>query len=328
MPYDSACLGAGLPNASDGWREEEKVLCASASVSDALGGPQSTGRLPTLQGMLPLLNQRGEGETFVPELYTAYLGMRARQRTLEIIANNVANASTTGFKGDRVLYSAVEAEEQEKVRSESERTVEPTDVGGQSGAGELPRNSSPAAAKQVLGVMAAGITNFTAGTIRQTGRSLDVALSGDGFFVVATPRGERYTRAGSFTLDGSGQLVTQSGDIVVGQSGPITVPPGEVAIGEDGTFSVGGQAVGRIKVARFADPRAALIKEGGSLFAPVENIRPVDDTGTRVVSGSLETSNINTLEEVAAMIQNNREFDSLHRIMTLKLRGEDDIGRI
>src|SRR4029077_18222581 len=98
-----------------------------------------------------------------------------------------------------------------------------------------------------VGVVTAQATDFSTGSIRETSRSLDVSLDGDGFLVVQTARGERYTRQGSFTLDNSGQLVTQGGDLVVGDGGPITIPPGEVSIGDDGTVTSDGKVAGRLK---------------------------------------------------------------------------------
>jgi flagellar basal body rod protein FlgG len=173
-------------------------------------------------------------------------------------------------------------------------------------------------------VATAGATDFTPGGINQTGRSLDVALAGDGFLTVQTARGERYTRNGSLSLDSSGQLITGAGDLVVGTAGPITVPPGEVSIGEDGTLSVNGRSIDRLKVVRFDDPHSALLKEGGSLFASTGTQPPAEAVDTRVMQGSLESSNVNTVTEMVAMLQQQREFDSLQRSVTMTI---NDLGR-
>jgi flagellar basal-body rod protein FlgF len=145
--------------------------------------------------------------------------------------------------------------------------------------------------------------------LRQTGAPLDLALEGDGFFVVQTARGERYTRAGSFALNADGQLVTQ---------------PGEIGVGEDGTVSVSGRAVERLRIVRFNSPSAALTKEGDSLFAANGSERPTEANNARVLQGSLESSNVNPLAELSAMIENSREFDSLQRSVTLLM---NDLGR-
>src|SRR4051812_15580101 len=134
-------------------------------------------------------------------LYTSFLGMRARQRTLDALSDNIANGSTTGFKSDKPFYRSLEAADMKDAAARDRRG---------------------------MGVLTGGQTSYQTGPIHETGRSLDVAIDGDAFFSVRTPRGERYTRAGSFTIDATGQLVTQSGDLVLGERGAINLPAGEV----------------------------------------------------------------------------------------------------
>lgn len=273
------------------------------------------------------------------ESYVIYQGMRARQRALDVIANNIANASTTGFKADRLLYRSFEAAQQE-----AEQTAQPAGTVNtpaspiSPAAPQTPNQPANAAAtpdnktastennfrKGEMNIVTSGATDFSQGSIRPTGRSLDVALNGDGFIAVQTPRGERYTRAGSFTLDRSGQLVTQNGDLVLGQGGPITIPAGEVNFGADGTISVGGSRVDQLKVVRFNNPHAGLVKEGSSLFAAVNGTRPLADNKTSVEGGSLEMSNVNNIAEMAAMMQNGREFESLQRSISVMM---NELGR-
>lgn len=268
------------------------------------------------------------------EIYLVYQGMRARQRALDVTANNIANASTTGFKAERMLYRSVEAaqlEAQQGARQLASGSANSS--AAQFAANQLSNgaaqsvNTRTALESQLMkeiNVMTGGATDFSAGSLHSTGRSLDAALIGDGFFAVQTPRGERYTRAGSFTLDASGQLVTQSGDLVIGQSGGITVPPGEVSIGSDGTISVNNRTVDQLKIVRFPEPKVMLLKEGSALFAANEGVRPREDNQSRVAQGSLELSNVNTLAEMAAMIQNGREFESLQRSISMMM---NDLGR-
>jgi flagellar basal-body rod protein FlgF len=234
-------------------------------------------------------------------LYTSFLGMRSRQRTLDTQANNIANASTTGFKAERLIYNAVEAEAKGTNIAGSDRQL------------------------LVAGVGTSSSTDFSAGALRETGRSLDVAIDGDAFLQIQTPRGPRYTRAGNLTLDQSGQLVTHNGHLVVGESGAITIPQGgEISIGEDGTISAGGQNVDRLKLVRFDNPANALTKEGESLFIANPNQKPLEATNSRVVQGALEGSNINSISEMVAMMQNTREFDSLQRSVSVLM---NDLGR-
>ncbi|HEX4949844.1 MAG TPA: flagellar basal-body rod protein FlgF, partial [Blastocatellia bacterium] len=264
-------------------------------------------------------------------LYSAFLGMRARQRTLEAIANNIANAATSGFKAERLFHHSIERAEAALLRS---RPVIRSNAEGQT-IEETPVNPSADVAasadandslSRVFGIMSGGATDFATGVMRETGRPLDVALDGDGFLVVQTPRGERYTRAGALTLDAAGQLVTQRGELIVGENGPITIRQGkgDLSIGVDGSISVDGKPVGKMKVVRFENPRAALQKEGDSLFATKDNAQPQSTSNTRVVQGVLELSNVNAVTEMATMLHNSREFDSLQRSITLMM---NDIGR-
>lgn len=253
-------------------------------------------------------------------LYTAYLGMRARQRALDANANNIANTSTAGYKGERTTYASVEA-----AAAEGSQPAEATSATSA---------TSPAVSQgpRALGVLAGNSTDFSVGPLRETGRPLDAAIEGEGFFVVQTPRGTRYARAGNFTLDSSGQLVTPAGDLVVGETGPITVPAGNVAIGQDGTVSVNGQTIDKLKLVRFDNPASALLKEGGSLFAPTGAAQPLAAERARVVQGALEASNVNGVTELVSMMQNGREFDSLQRAITLTRelgrRVASEIGKI
>lgn len=224
--------------------------------------------------------------------------MRARQRTLETQANNIANASTTGFKAERLLYSAIEA--------------------AKKGAG--------AEENQAAGVQTTAITDFSAGSIRQTGRTLDVAIEGDAFLQIQTAQGARYTRAGNLSLNASGQLVTHSGDLVVGGNGAITIPPGggELSIGQDGSLAVGNQTFDKLKLVRFENPATALVKEGNALFLATGTEQPAANVNSKVVQGALESSNINPISEMVAMINNNREFESLQKSVSLLM---NDLGR-
>lgn len=260
-------------------------------------------------------------------LYTAYLGMRARQRALDVTANNIANVSTTAFKADRLLYRAVEAEivpESEPLGAEAADNASTSSAVLSDNGGQAERAATLALHARRVGVVTATATDFSAGPIRQTGRALDIALEGDGFLVVATARGERYTRAGSLTLNSAGQLVTHEGDLVVGDAGPLTLPPGDIAISGDGVISVRGNVVGRLKLVRFENAGRALVKEGHSLFAATGAEQPKEAVGTLVRSGALEMSNVNPVSELVTMIQQGREFESMQRCVTLMM---NELGR-
>jgi flagellar basal-body rod protein FlgF len=268
-------------------------------------------------------------------LYTAYLGMRARMRTLDVIAGNLANSATTGFKVDRLYYRSVEAAEYAPdylAGLQADLSATPQiSAGDPQGTPAAERTSQGPGPSRALGVLTGGMMDFTTGSMRQTEQPLDVAMAGDGFLVVQTPRGERYTRNGALTIDAAGQLVTQQGDLVVGLEGPITIQPGEVSIGQDGRIASGGQPMGQLKIVRFQDPRTALLKEGHSLFVAASGEQPVAAPQTIVNQGVLESSNVNTVAEMAAMMQNNREFESLQRSISLMMslrKVTSDIGKI
>ena len=230
-------------------------------------------------------------------LYTAFLGMRSRQKTLEAQANNIANASTTGFKAERLIYSLVEAEQ----RAENGRQ------------------------NLVAGVSTSTGTDFSPGSIRETGRSLDVSIEGDAFLQIQTPRGVRFTRAGNLTVDSAGQLVTKNGDLVVGQKGPITIPKDSaLSIGEDGSLSANGESFEKLKLARFENPAAALKKEGDALFMMTGEEEPQENAKSKIVQGTLESSNINSISEMVSMMSNTREFESLQRSLSMIV---NDVGR-
>ncbi len=170
-----------------------------------------------------------------------------------------------------------------------------------------------------------GAADHSSGSIQDTGRNLDIAIEGDAFLQVQTKNGVRYTRAGNLNLDANGQLITQGGEIVTGTNGPITVPQkGTLSIGQDGSLSSDGQQFDSLKLVRFDKPTSALVKEGTSLFMLTGAEQPKGATSAKVVQGALEGSNINTISEMVAMINNNREFDSIQKSMTLMM---NDIGR-
>jgi len=223
--------------------------------------------------------------------------MRARQRTLEVQANNIANASTNGFKAEQLTYTTIDADK--KSYTDHQNTV--------------------------VGVMTSSSTDYTSGTLRETGSPLDVSIRGDAFIKIQTERGTRYTRAGSFTTDASGQLMTKNGDLVVGDKGPITLPRDTpVTIGADGTISAIGEKIDKLSITRFDKPIEALRKEGDALFIATGVEEPKDAPDSSVLQGTLESSNVSAMKEMVSMINNTREFESLQRSITLMM---NDIGR-
>jgi len=219
-------------------------------------------------------------------LYAAVSGAVAQEKALEIVANNIANVSTTGFKGARLSFKEVMS--------------------------EAARGHEQAGDKQV--VVDKVYTDFTPGTLHTTNNPLDVALIGPGFFAIETPQGERYTRAGSFTLAQDGTLVTTEGQPVVGPSGAIRLDPLKTAaIDDQGRIWSGDLQVGQLKVVDFSD-RDALVREGLGFWKAQDNTAQVVQN-VQLQSKALEQSNVNAVTGMTQLIWISRAHEMFHRAM-------------
>jgi flagellar basal-body rod protein FlgF len=215
----------------------------------------------------------------------------ALSRELDVVANNIANLTTTGYKSDGSLF--------EEYLTSGARAA-------QSG-------------KRVSYVIDRGIWHdMSQGPVERTGNSLDVAIDGDGFLVVQTARGERYTRNGSLKINAAGQLVTAAGDPVLGASGPIVLQPNdrEISISRDGTISVregnstADSVRGKLRLVNFANPQQ-LQKDGGALFAAGNGAAPQETTQASVVQGAIEKSNVHGVAEMTRMIEITRSYTQI-----------------
>jgi flagellar basal-body rod protein FlgF/flagellar basal-body rod protein FlgG len=153
------------------------------------------------------------------------------------------------------------------------------------------------------------------GNLQHTGNPLDLALDGPGFFAVQTPAGELYTRNGNFRLSAKGQLVTAAGDAVLGTAGPINVPANaQIAVGPDGTISMAGAVTGKIRLVEFAAP-GQLAAVGGQYYsATAKAATPA--LHTQIQAGMLESSNVNPVAAVVALITAQRQADMVGRAMS------------
>ena len=238
-------------------------------------------------------------------LYTAASGMNAQQTNLDNVANNLSNANTVGFRKRRVQFEDMVY--QNMVTPGAAATQQTVSAGLQIGLG------TRAAATEILN---------SQGDFQQTGNSLDLAIQGLGYFQVITPTGQiAYTRAGSFHLDSSGNIVTSDGDAL---QPSITIPADATAItiGSDGTVSVTlpnqtqSQQIGQIQLATFPNP-GGLNSVGANLLLPTSSSGDAI-TGTAggseglgtLVQGSLEQSNVNTVEEFIQMILAQRSYEA------------------
>ena len=213
-------------------------------------------------------------------IYTAVAGACAQAERIDSIANNLANLMTVGFKADRPVFAEV-------LRA------------GLDQAYVAPRGAAP---------------DLSPGPLKRTGNPLDLAVEGPGFFVVATPAGERLTRAGAFGRDGEGRLVTPAGQQVLGHDGAIHLGDGAVEVSGDGTVTAGGREVGRLRLLE-PGPEAVLIKEGRNLFAlegPDQALKPARG---KISQGFVELSNARPTESLVRLITAQRTFEVLLNAM-------------
>ncbi|MGC8594338.1 MAG: flagellar basal-body rod protein FlgF [Candidatus Kryptoniota bacterium] len=223
-------------------------------------------------------------------IYTSALGLIPLQKKLEVVANNLANLNTTAFKRDDAFVD-------ELINAKTlfrDGTIDPT-------------------AKDVLQKT---YTDYSQGPLEQTNNSLDVAISGDGFFVVETPDGVRLTRDGSFTLSSGGILTTRDGSVVMGNGGPIRIDnmqqlkSDSLVIDRDGTVKAGQRIYGQIRVVVPQD-YSQISKVGNSLYSisDLAILHDIDPQSLNLRQGFLEGSNVNPIDEMIALIELQRNFE-------------------
>lgn len=212
----------------------------------------------------------------------------ALRHELDVVANNVANINTSGFKGESLVFNEYI---NPKAKAAEADLLKPVSYVVDQGS----------------------ITNFSAGSVETTGAEFDVAIQGDGFFAVQTDKGQRYTRAGSFQLSAQGELVTPSGHKVLGEGGPITftAEDGKITIGADGTISTAQGQRGKLRLVDFK--HGELKKEGETLFTSTASGTPA--TTSRLLQGAIEKANVKPVREVARMIEITRAYATLSQMI-------------
>lgn len=223
----------------------------------------------------------------------------ALKRQMDVVSNNLANMNTPGFKTGTLLF-------EEHLMP----VAQMNELNGQD--------------KKVSFVLDTAIyRSFDEGSFEQTGNELDVAISGDGWFVVQTPNGERYSRNGQFKLNANGELVLPSGQQVLGTGGPITFGPEEtgVEIANDGTISSSAGVKGQLRIVQFEN-NARLKQVGDTLFSSTEP--PVAADGVRTIQGAVEKSNVQPIFEMTRMIEIVRAYSNMAQSLsqTQNLRRE------
>jgi len=216
-------------------------------------------------------------------------GMRARMESLDMLANNLANTETGGYKSDREFYNLY---------------VSADATGAEDG---------PAA---TLPVIERPWTDFSQGTLRATGSATDLALSGKGFFAVDGPSGSLFTRNGNFRISPDGSLVTTEGyPVRTASGGNLKIQPsGVLQVLPDGTVQQNGQTLGQLEIGDFADS-SALVKQGASYFRSALASQPA--SGAQVEQGKLESSNVGAAESAVRLVAVMRQFEMLQKAATL-----------
>ncbi len=208
------------------------------------------------------------------------------------ITHNLANVSTVGYKRRCNAFSRILDSQ-----SPQEETYSP---------GVIEINSA---------------LDFSQGSIVQTNRPMDFALSGKGFFVIETPQGPLYTRNGTFFKNQTGQIVDTEGRTVAGQAGAITVPndvaPSQITVSSDGTISAAGNNIGKFRVVNFADDQEKLVSVGANCYLmPDEDVSPVPAENVVVKQGYHEASNVKIVEELVDMIMVSRLYEANMQLLS------------
>jgi flagellar basal-body rod protein FlgF/flagellar basal-body rod protein FlgG len=220
------------------------------------------------------------------------------ERQMDVVANNVANINTNGFKADRSLF-------EEYLRSPAHED-------------NFQRSDRRVSFVQDR----ASFHDFAVGNTEQTKNPLDVSIDGGGFIAVQTPAGERYTRDGGLQINNLGQLVTAGGNPVMGTSGPIVFQPTDkqINIAADGNVTVlegtgrTDSVRGKLRLVSFADAQK-LIKDGSNLFSAGQGVAPQPDTTSRVRQGFIEKSNVNSVTEMSRMIEITRTYTQISALL-------------
>jgi flagellar basal-body rod protein FlgG len=229
-------------------------------------------------------------------IYKVASSMTPRMRQQEVIADNIANAQTPGFKKNSVFLRMIESK--------------------QAGQSELRPNWET---QMMDGVY----TDYSQGMLEHTGRGLDVALEGDGFFVIETATGEAYTRNGAFSISPAGLLVTSNGDPVQTDAGTLALSGGEVEIGMDGLITVDGQELASLRVVNFSE-MTELERQGNTLWRASANVVPEEVDAPKVRQGYLEKANVDVLREMVDMIDSLRAFENSQRLIQIQ---DESLGK-
>jgi flagellar basal-body rod protein FlgG len=239
-------------------------------------------------------------------LYTSTSGMLKEQKKMDMVTNNIANVSTTGFKRDMEVIQSFDEVLTKRINDSNGFEARDTNIGNMR-----------------LGSDIVNIyTDFSSGTLMQTDNLTDISFRGNdsAFFVALSESGEElYTRNGCFTIDSEGYLVTQTGEKIVSANGPIYIGTDNFIVQNDGSIYVEGQYQDTFKIAEFEDNNE-LIKYGEGFWKSKETAVTRDFSGG-IVQGFIEQSNVNSIEEMVKMIDLLRTYEANQRV----LRAHDEL---
>lgn len=230
-------------------------------------------------------------------LYIASTGMLDNRKKMNVMTNNISNLETVGFKKDTYVS-----------RSFKDMLIKEVGKNGKSSNKSIGNLNTGVHTDEV-------VTCFDQGNIEGTGRLLDFAIQGSGFFAVSTPQGERYTRDGCFSVNQNGYLVNNDGYYVTGQNGRIYVGEAEFSVDEAGGVFIDEEQVDQFKIMSFAD-QSSLRKEGDNLYMSTA-AGTVSSEGSIVRQGCKETSNVNMTQEVVDIMKVSRSYETNQRIVKM-----------
>jgi len=224
-------------------------------------------------------------------LYTAASGMNAQQLNLDNVANNLANAGTTGYRAQHNIFRSFLASASAQNGSALNQAV------------------------NNFGILGGSQMDLTQGNLEHTGNDLDLAIQGPGFFVVQTANGRMFTRNGNFQVSAQGQLITGEGDPVMGDNGVIRIIGGPTTIGPDGTVSVNGAVAGKIKLVEF--PAGTAMESVGKTYYSAPAKSDTAATKSTMSQGNLESSNVNPVASAVELVTVQRYAEMMQRALSM-----------
>ena len=240
-------------------------------------------------------------------LYIAASSAISENKRIDVIANNIANVNTSGFKKDTMITESFPDVLMKRMGSTDYKDI----------VAKAPITSKMG----VIGKMNHGVrvdevfTNFEQGSMNSSGNPLDLAFQGKGFFTVETPVGERYTRSGEFTLDSEGYITTKEGYKVLGQNGPIQIDGKNISINENGQIFSDGNEIDTLKLVDFND-YMLLKKEGDALYLDASgDAGNMKESEGLIQQGFLETSNVNSVKQMVEMITMLRSYEANQKVI-------------